>query len=180
MWFVVGHITCMLKGKAGDFAMLVAQAQMETTNFQSRAWRFGSGAWCMHYSPTGTKRANGQYITAPVDGRTETLAKYTGPFSMVRMWLDRIDWDRNNGVRTGQLPKQYADDVLRNWQGPNASADTKARYVKGWLDVFAKEPKLLRVLGSNEPLFGLPGWVWLLIATASLTAIWWFFLRKRK
>lgn len=155
MFRVMGLLACMLRGEMRKFAVLCGQAVLETADHTSKAWRNNGGAWCIHYSPTGTPRANAVYTTA----NGERVAAYDSSWGswldMFRMWNDRLDWDERNGIKypTGTLndDEGYMRAIVdSHWLGRAPDEARKRRYFEGWKASMAKVPGWVKaVSGMN-------------------------------
>lgn len=145
----IGWLLCQLRGMGDRYAMLIAQSNLETGKQSSGQWLRGGGGWCMHYSATGTPRANGKN---DVPGQ-EPVAQYHGWSlrAFVRMWQDRLDWDRNRIISPGSFDnvEQYADKVLEaGWLGISTSGERRASYKAAWLSHYSRLSWLTRAFGG--------------------------------
>jgi len=177
-WFTVaGWVTCYLTGRGDRVAALFGQARLETGNYGSLAWRSGAGAWCMHYSPTGTPRANGRYNGA------EPVALYTGWFRSWRMWRDRLDWDIRREIPAPNTLSEYQDNVLRKWLG-NVDQERQDSYQVAWTGRYDVLPAPTRWMGGvgSPTALGRVGRVILaaLVTSVVLVALWYAFKALRK
>jgi len=149
---IIGWLTCQLTGQADKYAVLMAQAKFETDNFTSRKWRLGSGAWCMHYSATGTPRAAGGDATGG-----ESVAVYTNFFTVAQMWAmwrDRLDWDVRRGINPGTYndAQSYLRKVVdANWRGyntPELGPGGKQVYINSVMSWYRKLPPGIKAIGG--------------------------------
>ena len=157
MFVFAGFVVTNIMGVGDRFAVLLAQASLETGGFQSNLWKKGSGGWCMWYSKTGTPRAIGGNVES-----SEPVAMYTGWLQYFKMWIDRVQWDERHNIRTGQYQtaQGYAQLVVNaNWLGAVAP-ERKATYVQSWMDVYGRLGTVTRAAGgvSNEPTSKGGGW----------------------
>lgn len=136
-----------MKGKLDRYSYLLAQAKVETGDYQSHWFSKEKNPWCVHAGSLFSR----QKSAVPGDGGT--MGVYG---SFYAAWLDRLEWDEKRQVTETATCWDYAAAVVTQgrWFGENSTPQRAASYADAVAGVYHTVPGVSRAItwvASEDP-----------------------------